>query len=389
MKIWELLRNLYSELEEDDISKALLISICSFIGFLLKNYHEKSIISNTHYELLNTIFAFIFEEIKENPKDKPANLGFEIIKRLWKNQDCNFIRDIVNDWFFDLISYKFTSNDSEIVLQNYFLFLNNCNFYEIAISCKMLEIFIFGVKNFRNEKTSILCMKILSFFKEETKTFLKELTVFKESVTKEKENSEIYKKCVQEFIHELQDINELAKEWEMSNSYEIFEILMKLTKKSNHFNLFEEFTQHLLSMKKYEKNDAKSIKKILIWFRNTLFEYNSVSNDNFLLLNFKYVCETLIAKNHFPSWFIYYLLIFMDNEQFVNQNLSFFIDICQKIINIYENICLPTSSNKLKKIILCLITYLNALLDNCLIEKLKIDNSILSLTIEVILFLSF
>lgn len=390
MKIWELLRNLYSELEEDDILKVLSISICSYIGFLLRDYHEKSILSNTHYELLITIFGFIFDEIKENPKDKPANLGFEIIIKLWKNQDCDIIRDIVNDLFFDLISYKFTSNDCEIVLQNYFLFLNNiCNVC-VALTPKMMELLIIGVKNCKNEKNSILCMKILSFFKEEAKNFLNELIVYQKSLTKE--SSEIYKRCAQEFIYELQDTNELAKQWESSFNYEILEILMKLTKKSNHHILFEKFIRYLLSYKKFGKNEANNIKKILSLFRNTLFEYNNIENNDFvkgLFANFKIVCEIFIKDSAFPSWFIYYLLIFMNNNEFLNQNLNVYIDICQRMVNIYENICLSTNSNKIKKIILCTITNLNFLFDNFSIEKLKINNNILFLTIQVLLLLIF
>lgn len=371
-----------SDIEETELAAILIETITELLRFLFQDYREIGYVKNTDLELFEDIIIFLFEEVKLEVLSKSANLSFDVFQKLMKGGVCEIMMARINKEFLDLIYKGFSTKDCEALLQNYFLFLQNCEKKTIGLNEDIRELLISGIISQKNEKISIFSLKILSFFVESAqKSIVKLEELLQKSQNNEK--SEIFNKCLYEFIIEIKGVEELIKQWDMKKDIEIFENIMKLQKIGdidNIFNLYERFLDYII-----ENPIAKAknviVKKIFLFFQEHF--KNDVGGDKIRIKKiFNRIVSIILTKNDIPSWFLVFLenfLIFSD----ISKEIEDFINIIEEKL---VNCSLAYPSKRLKKIWLCTLSSLNSDYDSKLskqLSKTMSSNTSLILTAKV------
>ncbi len=432
LKIWEILRNLAIDIEEEEIEKVLNRTIAIFIAKILFPNSEE--ISSINIQLFEEILSFFFEEIKENPLAKNANFSFDFLKKVSYFQICDdFLMKILNKEFISLILSKFSYKElqvSKVILSNYLFFLQktekkSLDFFEK--NEKFIELLLEIVLLAKDEEIAILSMKILGFFLhnyEEKKEFVRNYIEF--YLKNEISSTILFRKCFLEFIYSFEgnfddffnkNCEKNTVEYEEMNLYhwvlhfmkrkntEEIPLLLKKIKGFEQFftifehflrfhwenyeiflRIFENFIDFLLknSEKGYKKPISSRIKRILPLFFNGFKEQILQENcDKKIILlqnQLKNVFTFFLERKteELPSWLTIYLFSFIDLLDFCQIS-----DKTEEITDFFLQKKLENSKN-FEKILLCLLTNQMQFTDKKFEEKS--ENSLIYPISQVIFF---
>jgi len=345
LKIFEILRNFYIGIEEEDLIPEVITGIKGLLGFLSSGIQEKNLIPVINYLLIQEVFCFLFEEIKQNFQSKTADVGMEILVKL--SGECGFIRRNVNKMFGELILEK---SNEDMVFQNYFLFLRkSSNINDFEFSGLLKEIMIMGVLDVENEKKAVFCMKILGFAKLIQEEDLLRLWEF---YGKWQGGTELFKKCFLEFIYENSSIESLWKILQNSDK-DIIETLEKIitTCQMNKKAFWYEKFLSFLDKNHRKKPITSNIKRILAICEDVL----DYKNNEICLLRrnfFKKEVSFLFESNRISCWFLRFLANFIENlEEIPQEIIEFMIEFSSKFLK-------GTPDKKSKKFWLCFLSNL-------------------------------
>lgn len=76
----EKIKNLIFDEDEPELETKIIKSITGLINYLNLDYINKGFLSYEHFNLIDNILEFLFEEMKTNFLSKNSNISMEIIK---------------------------------------------------------------------------------------------------------------------------------------------------------------------------------------------------------------------------------------------------------------------------------------------------------------------
>lgn len=332
MKIFEILRNSFIGIEEDDLIPVLIESLYNFLLFLTS---EAPLISLDRFLLIHDVLAYIQEELRESTdyKGKGTDTGLKLLVAFGGVN--GFVPRMANKILNGLILLR----NEEIYYQNYYLFLQKTRKIEEFYIDPIVKAMIFkAVLDCENEKKAVFSMKILTFFKNLTEN---EVNLLREFHAK-KPGTELFRKCLLEFIYENskeEDLLEILKEnnWDLG----IFDNIIRscpMNKKAFWYEKMLDFIEN--------KENKGKIKRILRLFDGNL-DYNDKKIVN---LRWNFLKKAEIEK--ISGWFIVFIANFIENSNEITEEFMNFVKIFAK------NKLKSTPSRKEKKLWLAIISNL-------------------------------
>ena len=336
MKIFEILRNSFIGIEEEELIPVLIDSLYNFLLFLTS---EAPLISLDRFLLIHDVLAYIQEELRESTdyKGKGTDTGLKLLVVFGGVN--GFVARMVNKIFNGMIFQR----NEEIYYQNYYLFLQKTRKIEEFYMDPIVKAMIFkAVLDCENEKKAVFSMKILTFLKSLTEN---EVNLLREFHAK-KQGTELFRKCLLEFIYENSkegDLLEILKE--NNGDLGVFENIIRSCPMNKKAFWYEKMMDSIGVWSENKENRGK-IKRILRLFDGNL-DYN---DKKIVILRWNFLKKGEIEK--ISGWFIVFIANFIENTNEITEEFMNFI------INFVKNKLKSTPSRKAQKLWLAIISNL-------------------------------